>query len=247
MADETKVEVDQKETVDIEATVDKLINSKPAEKDAEDTGDQAGKRQQDSNGAGWLTSLPKELRDGVDTTKYSNLAEYIKDLRDNQKEAPATNEEIEEEWAKLFTDARNDSSSPADVESIKELLDDLKADGVGAEDARKMLTIYGNTAKKLTERKASENEKAFADYIDKNWGDNSKKFFDEATRGLEVIAQENVDVLKTARDQGLTKNPAFMEICRMLGSRTSESSISKESRGGRKDDFDPRNPLQFKH
>ena len=247
MADETKVENEEQETVDIEATVDELIKSKPAEKDAEDDGDQAGKKQQDSNGAGWLTSLPKELRDGVDTTKYSNLAEYIKDLKGNQKEAPATQEEIEEKWSKLFSDASDDSSSPADVESIKELLNDLKADGVGADDARKMLTIYGNTAKKLTERKASEDEKAFADYIDKNWSGNSKKFFDDATRGLQVIADENVDILKTARDQGLTKNPAFMEICRMLGSRTSESNLSKESRGGKTDNFDPRNPLGFEH
>lgn len=247
MADEIKVENGKVETVDIENAVDSLINSKPAEKDAEDTGDQAVGKQQDSNGAGWLTSLPKELRSEVDTDKYSSLKEYIEALKGNQKEAPATKEQVEEQWSKLFSDAREDSASPTEVETIRELLDDLKTSGVDADSARKMMTIYGTTAKKLNDRKASDSDKAFADYIEKNWGDNSKRYFDDATRGLKVIADENVEILKTARDQGLTKNPAFMEICRMLGTRTSESSIARESRGGRKDDFDPRNPLQFKH
>ena len=72
-----------KETESIVETVDKVDGEKDkVEGQTEVKPD--GKNGQESNNGGWITQLPKELREGIDP-KYTSLAEYIQDLRANQK------------------------------------------------------------------------------------------------------------------------------------------------------------------
>lgn len=94
MPNEEKVENEGKEIGEIEKKMDELLEqnqSKGAEEDVQN---------KDSKDEGWITSLPKELRDGVDPKKYSSLSEYIKDLREHQEKVDddVTKEKVEEEW-----------------------------------------------------------------------------------------------------------------------------------------------------
>ena len=247
MAEETKVELDVNETASFEDAVDEIITEKPEESKTEDGGSQSAEKQKDSKGDGWLTMLPKELRDGIDTTKYSNLAEYVKDLREHQaKEEPkATKEEVDAQWAEYLKEELADAVDDSGKKDIEEMFELLKSQGVEVSQARKTLDAYTKTVTKKAEALKEANDRRLGEYVKTNWGDKSEENFDCARRGLSVIADENVELLKVAKAEGLTKNPAFVEVCRMLGARTSESRISRSGRVSKGDDYDPRNPLKY--
>lgn len=248
MAEEAKAEEKGQETLDIGTMVEEALEAKPEAEATEDDGSQADEGRKDSKGDGWLTMLPKELRDGVDASKYSSLGEYIKDLRDHQQtDVPvATNEEVESEWETLISDTNGEGATEDEKAINREVLEGLKKDGVNAKDARKTLTAYAEAIKKASEKKAEADDKALRDYIGKAWGDDSKAKFEDAKRGLQTIALENREILKMAKEAGITNNPAFIEACRMLGSRSKESVVTPTAGGSsQKNKVDPMNPFGF--
>lgn len=247
MEEETKAEeVKGKETNNLDKLVDEVLLEKP-EKENPEKSDGVQKEDSESKGNGWITMLPKELRDGIDTEKFSSLSEYVKALQSNQKEEPVvvTKEEVEKSWTELVEEQQKSATSENEKESIKALVESFKTQGLDAKTSKetiKTLKKYGEeTLKKMQDAQAKNLE----DYVSKNWGENADKNFESAKQGLKVIALENRDMLISAKQSGLTNNPAFIEVCRMLGERSSESHISNGSKGT-SSDFDPRNPLKFK-
>ena len=248
MEEEAKAEVKAEETMDIGTMVEEALEQKPEAEVTEDDGRQAGEGQKDSKGEGWLTMLPKELRDGVDASKYSSLAEYIKDLRDHRQaeEDDATKEQMESEWETLISDADGSESTDEEKALNKELIEGLRKDGVKAKDVRKTLSAYASATKRLEESKAKKAEEDLKAFIDGSWGQNAKANFEDAKRGLKVIAGENREILQRAQKEGVTNSPAFIEVCRMLGARTKESAVLPTSGGSpQKGKVDPMNPFGF--
>ena len=246
MADETKADVLEVKTADIGNAVDEILAQKPEGSKAEEVGDRSDEKQKDSNG-GWLTMLPKELRDGVDASKYSSLGEYIKDLKEHQQkvEETVTKEELDSEWEKLLSDSVSEGDSVSARKAFKDVLDKLKAEGVRAKDAKRTIELYDEAVAESAKEAVRTRSEMFEKYVRENWGADAKANFDEAKRGLEEIANVDRGLLKTAKDNGLTESPAFLEVCRILGKRTSETGITKGSSSARRNDFDPKNPLKY--
>lgn len=244
MEEQKKVEAEKEETMGIETVVDELLNGKPGEVKPEESG--RDESHHEENITGWLTSLPKELRDGVDPARYSSLAEYIKDLRANQKDAPVSEEEAEKSWKEL-RDGVSEGSSDADSDMMNSLLDSMRASGITAEIAKSVFDSYGESARKLVEKKQKDAQDALANYIGTKWGEKKDSYFSLAQKGLKVIADADVDILRNAKESGLTKDPAFLEVCRMLGERTSEHHMTETTRNQTGPKFNPMNPLGYEH
>lgn len=246
MADETKAENVEVKTADIGNAVDELLKEKPEGSMADEGGDRSAEKQKDSNG-GWLTMLPKELRDGVDASKYSSLGEYIKDLREHQQKADDsdTKEEMDSEWEKMLSDSISEGESESARDSFRKVLDALKAEGVRAKDARRTIELYDEAVTKANQENARKRTERFESYVRDNWKDDAKANFDEAKRGLAEIANVDKELLKTAKAEGLTESPAFLEVCRILGQRTSEAGVTVGSKSAKRSDYDPKNPLRY--
>ena len=244
MPNEEKVENGTAEIGTLENEIDALLEKKP---DSE-SGEKKDVGKSDSPSDGWLTSLPKELRDGVDTTRYSSLAEYIKDLRANQKTEPddATKQKLEDEWENLLGEAKKDIPDGFDSTVYDSLIQSLKADGVDVVSAKKTLEAFSNVNRKEAERLLKKKDEDLSSYVANKWGTKAKDNMADAKKGLQVIFGEDREILQRVQATGLSKDPAFLEVCRMLGTRSKEGTIDSTKSGGQEQKRDPWNPLGLK-
>ena len=239
MPNEEKVEEKVEEIGELEQKMDELLeqNQSKGEEDVQ---------KKDSQDGGWITSLPKELRSGVDSTKYSSLGDYIKDLRANQKDGEkdaVTKEKVEEEWNLLLGEAKKDVPSGFDSSVYDSIVENLKKDGVDVASARKTLDAFSKVNGEQIEKLKKAKEESLSKYVSEKWGANAKENLAEAKRGLEVIFGENKELIKSAQDSGLANEPAFLEVCKLLGRNVKEGTIgTPKSTTGRKTS-DPLNPL----
>lgn len=243
MPNEEKVENEKAEIGTLENEMDALLEKKPESED----GEKKDVEKNDSKGDGWLTSLPKELRDGVDTTRYSSLAEYIKDLRANQKTEPdeTAKKKMEDEWTNLLGEAKKDVPEGFDSSVYDSLIQNLKAEGVDVVSAKKTLEAFSDVNRKEAERLLKKKDDDLSSYVADKWGTKAKDNMADAKKGLQVIFGENREVLQRARATGLSKDPAFLEVCRMLGSRSKEGTIDSTKSSGAEQKRDPWNPLNL--
>lgn len=241
MPNEEKVEDKREEIEGIENEMEALLEKKPESED----GEKKDVEKNDSHGEGWLTSLPKELRDGVDTVKYKNLAEYIKDLRANQKTEPddATKQKMEEEWTSLLGEAKKDVPEGFDSTVYESLIQNLKADGVDVVSAKKTLEAFSTANRKEAERLIQKKNEELTKYVTDKWGAEAKANMADAKKGLQVIFGENREILQRAQSTGLSKDPTFLEVCRMLGQRSKEGTIGTSGGETREQKVDALNPL----
>lgn len=239
MPNEEKVENEREEIGDLEKKMDELLEqnqSKGAEEDVQ---------KKDSKDEGWITSLPKELRDGVDPEKYSSLAEYIKDLRDHQEkvEDDVTKAKVEEEWTSLLGEAKKDVPVGFDASVYDSIVEDLKKDGVDVTSARKTLEAFNRANGEQVEKLKKAKDETLSKYVSQKWGASAKEYMDEAKKGLQVIFGEDKELLRTAQETGLSREPAFLEVCKLLGRQTKEGTIGTNRSESQEKKVDALNPL----
>lgn len=239
MPNEEKVESKEQEIGDLEKKMDELLEqnqSKGAEEDVQ---------KKDSKDEGWITSLPKELRDGVDPQKYSSLSEYIKDLREHQEKVDddVTKQAVEEEWASLLGDAKKDVPAGFDVSVYDSIVEELKKDGVDVKSARKTLEAFSRANGEQVEKIKKAKDESLSKYVQEKWGADAKEYMDEAKKGLQVIFGENRELIRTAKETGLSREPAFLEVCKLLGRQTKEGTIGTNKSESQEKKIDALNPL----
>lgn len=236
MPNEEKVEQKVEEIGELEQKMDELLeqNQSKGEEDVQ---------KKDSQDGGWITSLPKELRSGVDSTKYSSLGDYIKDLRANQKDGETDAVTKEEEWNTLLGEAKKGVPSGFDAGAYDSIVEELKKDGVDAVSARKTLEAFSRVNGEQVEKMKKAKDETLSKYVTEKWGANAKEYIGEAKKGLQVIFGENKELIKSAQDSGLTKDPTFLEVCKLLGRSTKEGTIDTPKGATNKKTSDPLNPL----
>lgn len=218
MPNEEKVE---NETQEIEKKMDELLEQNQSKGEEEDV------QKKNSQDEGWITSLPKELRDGVDPQKYSSLSEYIKDLREHQEkvEDDVTKQKVEEEWTSLLGEAKKDVPNGFDASVYDSIVEELKKDGVDVKSAKKTLEAFSRANGEQVEKMQKAKDETLSKYVSEKWGANAREYMDEAKKGLQVIFGENKELIRTAKETGLSREPAFLEVCKLLGRQTKEGTI----------------------
>lgn len=240
MPNEEKVEEKVEEIGELEQKMDELLEQNQSKGDEKDV------QKKDSQDGGWITSLPKELRSGVDSTKYSSLGDYIKDLRANQKDGEkdaVTKEKVEEEWNTLLGEAKKDVPRGFDAGAYDSIVEELKKDGVDAISARKTLEAFSRVNGEQVEKMKKAKDETLSKYVAEKWGANAKEYIGEAKKGLQVIFGENKELIRSAQESGLTKDPTFLEVCKLLGRTTKEGVIDTPKVATNKKTSDPLNPL----
>lgn len=239
MPNEEKVESKEQEIGDLEKKMDELLEQNQSKGEEEDV------QKKDSKDEGWITSLPKELRDGVDPKKYSSLSEYIKDLREHQEKAndDVTKQAVEEEWATLLGDAKKDVPTGFDASVYDSIVEELKKDGVDVKSARKTLEAFSRANGEQVEKLKKVKDETLSKYVQEKWGADAKESMGEAMKGLEVIFGENRELIRTAKETGLTREPAFLEVCKLLGRQTKEGTIGTNKSKSQEKKVDALNPL----
>ena len=239
MPNEEKVENREQEIGDLEKKMDELLKQNQSKGEEEDV------QKKDSKDEGWITSLPKELRDGVDPKKYSSLSEYIKDLREHQEKVSddVTKQAVEEEWATLLGDAKKDVPTGFDASVYDLIVEELKKDGVDVKSARKTLEAFSRANGEQVEKLKKVKDETLSKYVQEKWGADAKESMGEAMKGLEVIFGENRELIRTAKETGLTREPAFLEVCKLLGRQTKEGTIGTNKSKSQEKKVDALNPL----
>lgn len=225
---------------ELEQKMDELLEQNQSKGDEKDV------QKKDSQDGGWITSLPKELRAGVDSTKYSSLGDYIKDLRANQKDgdtSTVTKEKVEEEWSALLGEAKKDVPSGFDGDAYDSIVESLKKDGVDVVSARKTLEAFSRVNGEQVEKMKKAKDETLSKYVTEKWGANAKEYLGEAKKGLQVIFGENKELIRSAQESGLSKDPAFLEVCKLLGRTVKEGTIETPKNTSNKKTSDPLNPL----
>ena len=231
-----------KETESIVETVDKVDGEKDkVEGQTEVKPD--GKNVQESNNGGWITQLPKELREGIDP-KYTSLAEYIQDLRANQKK-DGEDSANEGDWDSVIKEIDGEEYGEGEKAILKEITSKLKEEGVKPKSGMKSTKIFVEEQAKAKQLSRGQGEEEANDYIVKSWKDNEDKNMKSFENGLRVLKGIDPGLLKEVKDNRLDQSPAFVEAIRVLGERTNEKAISSGRSPSEKDTYDPKNPLKL--
>ena len=231
-----------KETESIVETVDKVDGEKDkVEGQTEVKPD--GKNGQESNNGGWVTQLPKELREGIDP-KYTSLAEYIQDLRANQKK-DGEDSANEGDWESVAKEIDGEEYGEGEKAILKEITSKLKEEGVKPKSGMKSIKIFVEEQEKAKKLSREKREKEANDYIVKSWKDNADKNMKSFENGLRVLKGIDPGLLREVKESGLGRSPAFVEAVRVLGERTNEKAISSGGTNTDNDTYDPMNPLKL--
>lgn len=230
-----------KETDSLVEAVDRMDDEKAEDKDKSEN-KPADKGAQESNG-GWLTQLPKELREGIDP-KYTSLAEYITDLRANQRkdEDESANEGS---WESVLEGIDAEKYGDDDKALLREITAKMKDEGVKPKSGMKSIRIFveeQEKARNLSRRKREEDAER---YVSESWSKDAERNIRSFENGLRVLKGIDPSLIREVKESGLSKSPAFIEAVRALGERTAEKPMSSGGKPADKDAFDPMNPLKL--
>lgn len=192
---------------------------------------------QNEGKTGWINSLPKNLRDGIDTAKYGSLGEYIVALRE-AAEGRSGSGDSDPEWESVLENSSGERKSMLEV---------LKAAKVDPKAAGGILKGLSEASKKISEAKAGESLKAkrgrISDFITKNWGSTKEERNENVQkyeRTLGEFGKADPESLKYLMDSGLVEEPAIITlITKAYGSSLENPSPrgGHSSEGGTEDDY----------
>lgn len=230
-----------RETDSVVEAVDRIDEEKADDKGKSEN-KPAEKNPQESNG-GWLTQLPKELREGIDP-KITSLAEYIQYLRANQKgvEDESANEGS---WEGVLEAINAEGYGEGDKELLKGITEKMKDEGVKPKSGMKSIRIFVEEQEKARKLSARKREDDAERYVSETWSKDAERNIRSFENGLRVLKGIDPSLIREVKERRLSQSPAFIEAVRALGERTSEKTMSSGGRPSDKDAFDPMNPLKL--
>ena len=231
-----------KETVSVVDAVDKVDGEKD-KVDGQKEVKPGEEKSQESNNGGWITQLPKELREGIDP-KYTSLAEYIQDLRANQKK-DGDDSANEGDWESVIKEIDGDGYGDGEKAILKSITSKLKEEGVKPKSGMKSIKIFVEEQEKARNLSQKKREDEANEYISRSWKDNADKNMKSFENGLRVLKGIDPGLLREVKESGLGRSPAFVEAVRVLGERTNEKAISSGGTNTDNDTYDPMNPLKL--
>ena len=226
--------------------IDNVLDKVDGEKDKVDGQKEVKpgeEKSQESNNGGWVTQLPKELREGIDP-KYTSLAEYIQDLRANQKK-DGEDSANEGDWESVIKEIDGDGYGDGEKAILKSITSKLKEEGVKPKSGMKSIKIFVEEQEKARNLSQKKREDEANEYISRSWKDNADKNMKSFENGLRVLKGIDPGLLREVKESGLGRSPAFVEAVRVLGERTNEKAISSGGSNTDNDTYDPMNPLRL--
>lgn len=206
--------------------VEELI-AEGGEGDSKPTGEGASAEAKPQNVKGdWRTSLPTELRDGIDTEKYHSVAEYIKGLKDEAKKAREPEPEPNEAWDSLT--AELGAGSIADGELLdKSVLDSLKESGLSTKQAKAAYKAMQANVEKATGAKAQEFSEGLRAYQRSMAGDDAEKlkgFKATVKRGIDAASRNNPELFIKGKNDNVFLHPTVANLLFMIGQQEMEGN-----------------------
>lgn len=183
-----------------------------------ETEDGASRGDGPEKGKGWLTNLPVELRDGVDTDRYHSLADYIKGLREEiSSREPKPEPETDDAWAALTNELPDSSEDePIGKDAIKA----LRNAGLTTKQARE---VYGSVQASMDEfaqRKSREIKDGLLGFQRSVAGDDPGKvaqFKSTLKRGMDAVAKANPEMYSMGLRDSAFLHPSVASLLYMVG------------------------------
>lgn len=230
MADERKAE---------QTEAEKLIDSldvgagEDGKESVEEKGSPSEEKQKDVKG--WTTILPKRFREGA--KDHESLESYLDHLHEARKEE-SPEPETEETWESAI------SSIGAEDAHDRALINAMRESGLRSDAAASVYRAIKLESDAITAEYASAMKKAVGDHFAKRRQETGN--YDAVLKnGFHALSIKSPDAFIDAKGKGLFNHPAVLEMVYMLGKAETESGPIDSRTGGRKDDYDPRNPLRF--
>lgn len=232
MADEKKTE-----QTDAEKLIEGLGAGSEGEggkESVEEKGSPSEKEQKDVKG--WTTVLPKKFRE--EAKEYRNLESYLDALKKKTAE-DSESTETDEVWEEAI------KSVGAEASRDKAILNAMRTNGIGSEKAKSLYMAL--SLERQTEE--AESAKATRKLVNEHLARRAKETDNYAAvvqNGLRTLSVSAPDTFLELKNRGLINSPAVIDMVYMLGSTDTEGAPMSSRSGGKKDDYDPLNPLRFK-
>ena len=238
MADEVKTGLEElaKESVSGAGTEGKVAESQQGTASA--TGEQASKRS-------WVTSLPQDLRDGVDESKYGSMGDYIRDLKARADRSDRDEKAFTDGWDSFSEEMRNKNLADALPESVTAV---LKDSGVDAGTARKIYDALFQFGTEQMEKQKADSEAEMREFIRTKWGAEFQKNNEAVKRGLRYFGKDHPELMLKAEQRKSIYTPEFAQLLAdysRLRDRMQGESIAPEGNPAKKENDD--NPYGLKN
>ena len=172
------------------------------------------------------------------------MAEYIQDLRANQKK-DGEDSANEGDWESVIKEIDGDGYGDGEKAILKSITSKLKEEGVKPKSGMKSIKIFVEEQEKARNLSQKKREDEANEYISRSWKNNADKNMKSFENGLRVLKGIDPGLLREVKESGLGRSPAFVEAVRVLGERTNEKAISSGGSNTDNDTYDPMNPLRL--
>lgn len=168
-------------------------------------------------GKGWLTNLPVELRDGIDTEKYHSVADYIRGLREEiSNREPKPEPETDEAWAALSGELA------VDGETIlgKDTFQGLRDIGLTTKQAKGVYDSMQAGLKSYADAKSKEIGANLMRLQGSIAGTDPKSiaaFKSTLKRGMDAVAKANPEMYAMGLRDNAFLHPAVASMLYMVG------------------------------
>ena len=191
-----------------------------------------------SNGA-WITSLPQDLREGVDASKYGSMADYLRDLKARAEGKDAHDEKaFTEGWDNFVSEMK--ASGAMLPESIQSILKDSRID---AETAKKLSSAIAKYGMGEEEKRKASILGEMRDDVAKVWGESFDKNNDILKTGLRKFTKDHPEIMDRANKRGTVATPEFtwllFEYSRLLQSQGREVNSPEGTPTPKEDEQNP--------
>ena len=196
-----------------------------------------------SNGA-WITSLPQDLREGVDASKYGSMADYLRDLKARAEGKDAHDEKaFTEGWDRYLEEMK--SSGEMLPDSIQKV---LKESGVDADTAKKLSKAVSEYGESVTRSASEAARKEMSDFISTEWKGTFQENNEALKRGLTMFGKKHPELMRRANERGSIYTPEFVQL--MVDYARYDEALNREHNspeGNSTPKEDPDNPFGLKN
>lgn len=211
--------------------------------DGKDGGSQPGTEGTQSSKGTWITSLPEDLRKGVEAEKYASLNEYVRDLQQRLNGSVRDDKAFTEGWDSYIEEMK--SSGDMLPDSIQQVLKESRIDADTARKLMKAVSEYGAETVRNS-RDAARNE--MKDFIGKEWGSSFDENNEALKYGLRLFGKNHPDLAMKANRRGSIFTPEFAQI--LVDYAKLDRAVNREHNapeGTPSPKTDPDNPFGLKH
>lgn len=232
MADERKAE--QTEAEKLVESLEAEIKGEGGEESVEETGSPSVEKKAQKDAKGWTTILPKRFREGAkDHESLESYLEYLHEAREGGSSEPET----EETWEESIKDLGADDHDKAILSAMREK-------GIGSETAKSIYWAIQMETEAIVAESAKASKKAVEDHF-KRMRKAEDNYDAILKNGMRKISQTDQDTFLDAKGKGLFNHPAVLNMVYMLGKAETEDGPMATRSGGKKDGYDPYNPLRY--